>query len=375
MNKKLLHDKLIDWYEQNHRILPWRETDDPYKIWISEIILQQTRVAQGMEYYLRLINRFPDVESLAEAEEDEVLLYWQGLGYYSRARNLHKAAQLMKNHEIFKLNNNNINNLRGNQLSAALNGHSSELLSSEQIFAALRSMPGVGDYTAGAIASFAFNLPYPALDGNVYRVLSRLYDCEIAFDTTQGKKHFRQLAEDLLDRERPRLFNSAIMELGALHCVPTAPDCSTCPLNTWCKALANNTVELLPVRKPRPKVRDRYLEYTIYITPERTTLIHQRKGNDIWKHLWEFPLEEIDRCAVDRVAVDRTKDTVDRYAEVLELTHVLSHQKLHARFVIKNVPELPEIPDTLVVHLSDLDNYAFSRLTLNAIEKLLIIHN
>ena len=375
MNKKLLHDKLIDWYEQNHRILPWRETDDPYKIWISEIILQQTRVAQGMEYYHRLITRFPDIQSLADAKEDEVLLYWQGLGYYSRARNLHKAAQLMKNHEIFKLNNDNINNLRGNQLSAALNRHSSELLSFEQIFAALRSMPGVGDYTAGAIASFAFDLPYPALDGNVYRVLSRLYDCEIAFDTTQGKKHFRQLAEDLLDRERPRLFNSAIMELGALHCVPTAPDCSTCPLNTWCKALDNNTVELLPVRKPRPKVRDRYLEYTIYITPERTTLIHQRKGNDIWKHLWEFPLEEIDRCAVDRVAVDRTKGTVDRYAEVLELTHVLSHQKLHARFVIKNVPELPEIPDTLVVHLSDLDNYAFSRLTLNAIEKLLITYH
>ena len=369
MNKKLLHDKLIDWYEQNHRILPWRETDDPYKIWISEIILQQTRVAQGMEYYHRLITRFPDIHSLADAKEDEVLLYWQGLGYYSRARNLHKAAQLMKNHEIFKLNNDNINNLRGNQLSAALNGHSSELLSSEQIFAALRSMPGVGEYTAGAIASFAFDLPYPALDGNVYRVLSRLYDCEIAFDTTQGKKHFRQLAEDLLDRERPRLFNSA------MHCVPTSPDCSTCPLNTWCKALDNNTVELLPVRKPRPKVRDRYLEYTIYITPKRTTLIHQRKGNDIWKHLWEFPLEEIDRCAVDRVAVDRTKGTVDRYAEVLELTHVLSHQKLHVRFVIKNVPELPEIPDTLVVHLSDLDNYAFSRLTLNAIEKLLIIHN
>ena len=359
MNKKLLHDKLIDWYEQNHRILPWRETDDPYKIWISEIILQQTRVAQGMEYYHRLITRFPDIQSLADAKEDEVLLYWQGLGYYSRARNLHKAAQLMKNHEIF----HQAMRLLGDKARG------------KEIFAALRSMPGVGDYTAGAIASFAFNLPYPALDGNVYRVLSRLYDCEIAFDTTQGKKHFRQLAEELLDRERPRLFNSAIMELGALHCVPTAPDCSTCPLNTWCKALANNTVELLPVRKPRPKVRDRYLEYTIYIAPDKTTLIHQRKDNDIWKHLWEFPLEEIDRCAVDRVAVDRTKGTVDRYAEVLELTHVLSHQKLHARFVIKNVPELPEIPDTLVVHLSDLDNYAFSRLTLNAIEKLLIIHN
>ena len=355
MNKELLHNKLIEWYEVNHRILPWRETDDPYKIWISEIILQQTRVAQGMEYYYRLITRFPDIQSLADAEEDEVLLYWQGLGYYSRARNLHKAAQLMKNHAIF----HQAMRLLGDKARG------------EEIFAALRSMPGVGDYTAGAIASFAFNLPYPALDGNVYRVLSRLYDCEIAFDTTQGKKHFRQMAEELLDKERPRLFNSAIMELGALHCVPTAPDCSTCPLNTWCKALTNNTVELLPVRKPRPKVRDRYLEYTIYITPEKTTLIHQRKGNDIWKHLWEFPLEEIDRCAVDRVAVDRTKGTVDRYAEVLELTHVLSHQKLHARFVIKNVSELPEIPDTLVVKLSELDNYAFSRLTLNAIEKLL----
>ena len=372
MNKDLLYKELEEWYEVNHRILPWRETDDPYKIWISEIILQQTRVAQGMEYYHRFITRFPDIQSLADAEEDEVLLYWQGLGYYSRARNLHKAAQLMKNHEIF----HQAMRLLGDKARG------------EEIFAALKSMPGVGDYTAGAIASFAFDLPYPALDGNVYRVLSRLYDCEIAFDTTQGKKHFRQLAEELLDRERPRLFNSAIMELGALHCVPTAPDCHTCPLNTWCKALANHTVELLPVRKPRPKVRDRYLEYTIYITPERTTLIHQRKGNDIWKHLWEF---------VETTSVDFKNDNIDNLRgnqlpaalqrntselsellnpyKVIEITHVLSHQKLHARFVIKNVPELPEIPDTLVVSLSDLDNYAFSRLTLNAIEKLLIPHH
>ena len=350
MNKDLLYKELEEWYEVNHRILPWRETEDPYKIWISEIILQQTRVAQGMEYYHRLVTRFPDIQSLAQAEEDEVLLYWQGLGYYSRARNMHKAAQLMKNHEIFYQAN-----VEGRKLK------------DEEIFSALRSMPGVGDYTAGAIASFAFNLPYPALDGNVYRVLSRLYDCEIAFDTTQGKKHFRQLAEELLDRERPRLFNSAIMELGALVCLPAKPMCNECPLRTWCKALVNNTVELLPVRKPRAKVKDRFLEYTIYISPENKTLIHQRKGNDIWKHLWEFPVQEIDRCAVDR-----TKGAVDRYAEVLELTHVLSHQKLHARFVIKNVSELPEIPDTLVVSLSELDNYAFSRLTLNAIEKLLL---
>ena len=341
-----MHFNLYRWYDHNRRALPWRETQDPYKIWISEIILQQTRVNQGIEYYYRFIDRFPDIRSLADAKEDEVLLYWQGLGYYSRARNLHKAAQLMKNHEIF----HQAMRLLGDKARG------------KEIFAALRSMPGVGDYTAGAIASFAFDLPYPALDGNVYRVLSRLYDCEIAFDTTEGKKHFRKLAEDLLDREHPRLFNSAIMELGALHCVPTAPDCHTCPLNTWCKALANNTVELLPVRKPRPKVRDRYLEYTIYITPEKTTLIHQRKGNDIWKHLWEF------------VCAERTsEEAIRREAKgekILELTHVLSHQKLHARFVIKNVPELPEIPDTLVVSLSDLDNYAFSRLTLKAIEFL-----
>ena len=350
MNRELLYNKLIEWYEVNHRILPWRETDDPYKIWISEIILQQTRVAQGMEYYHRLITRFPDIQSLADAEEDEVLLYWQGLGYYSRARNLHKAAQLMKNHAIF----HQAMRLLGDKARG------------EEIFAALRSMPGVGDYTAGAIASFAFNLPYPALDGNVYRVLSRLYDCEIPFDTTQGKKHFRKLAEELLDRTRPRLFNSAIMELGALVCLPTKPMCDECPLRTWCEALANNTVELLPVRKPRPKVRDRYLEYTIYVARDKTTLIHQRKGNDIWKHLYEFPVQEIHSL----------EDAHSGYSlevkgeKTLKLTHVLSHQKLHARFVIKNVPELPEIPDTLVVHLSDLDNYAFSRLTLNALEKL-----
>ena len=356
MNKDLLYKELEEWYEVNHRILPWRETEDPYKIWISEIILQQTRVAQGMEYYHRLITRFPDIQSLANAHEDEVLLYWQGLGYYSRARNMHKAAQLMREHQLF-------NRYAADQEIFQHSSEPSELLNSEQIFAALRSMPGVGDYTAGAIASFAFNLPYPALDGNVYRVLSRLYDCEIAFDTTQGKKHFRKLAEDLLDRERPRLFNSAIMELGALVCLPTKPMCDECPLRTWCKALANNTVELLPVRKPRAKVRDRYLQYTIYISPENKTLIHQRKGNDIWKHLYEFPVQEIHSLE------DALKF---RGRKFLELTHVLSHQKLHAWFVIKNVSELPEIPDTLVVSLSELDSYAFSRLTLNAIEKLLL---
>ena len=345
MNKKLLHDKLIDWYEQNHRILPWRETDDPYKIWISEIILQQTRVAQGMEYYHRLITRFPDIQSLAEAEEDEVLLYWQGLGYYSRARNLHKAAQLMKNHEIF----HQAMRLLGDKARG------------KEIFAALRSMPGVGDYTAGAIASFAFNLPYPALDGNVYRVLSRLYDCEIAFDTSAGKKHFHRLANQLLDQEHPRLFNSAIMEFGALYCTPTTPDCLHCPIQECCQAYAHHTVELLPVRKPRTPLRDRYLNYTIYCTPDMRTLIQQRTEKDIWQHLYEFPLQEAE--ALLPVAAGMAQ---------VDLKHILSHQRIHARFHIEKVEQLPHIPNTIAIPLSALDDYALSRLTLRALDMLLV---
>ena len=218
MNHALIHNRLSHWYEQNHRILPWRETEDPYRIWVSEIILQQTRVNQGLEYYLRFINRFPDIHSLAAANEDEVLRYWQGLGYYSRARNMHRAAKQVVEcgAEVFT---------------------DPSHLSPETIFHTLLSMPGVGEYTAGAISSFAFNLPYPALDGNVYRVLARIYDCEIAFDTTQGKKHFRQLAEELLNRQNPRLFNSAIMEFGALHCTPTSPECENCPIQECCLAI------------------------------------------------------------------------------------------------------------------------------------------
>lgn len=331
MNNPLLYRHLYAWYEQHHRILPWRETTDPYRIWVSEIILQQTRVAQGLEYYLRFINRFPSVEALAEAEEDEVLLYWQGLGYYSRARNLYKGAQL----------------LAGKPFPAT--------------FAELRTIPGVGEYTAGAIASFAYNLPHPALDGNVYRVLSRLYDCDIPFDTTQGKHTFRQLAEDLLDRSQPRLFNTAIMEFGALFCTPQSPDCSQCPLQVFCKAFENDTVLLLPVRKPRPALRDRYFRYTVYLEKSNGdfischTLIHQRTEKDIWHHLWEFPIEESDTP----------------FEDGFTLTHTLSHQRLHATFVLKPVEELPLMPDTRAVRLGDLQDYALSRLTLRALEQIL----
>ena len=343
MSHSLIHNRLSQWYEQHHRVLPWRETEDPYRIWVSEIILQQTRVAQGLAYYLRFVDRFPNVEALAHADEDEVLRYWQGLGYYSRARNMHRAAKMIV-HQGLDVFRSNI-----------------AQTSQDTVFETLLSLPGVGEYTAGAIASFAYNLPYPALDGNVYRVLARLHDCEIAFDTTAGKKHFHQLANQLLDKEHPRLFNSAIMEFGALYCTPTTPDCAYCPIQECCQAYAHHTVDLLPVRKPRTPLRNRYLNYTIYCTPDMHTLIRQRNEKDIWQHLYEFPLEETDQLLPISAEVAQ-----------VDLKHILSHQRIYARFHIQKVKKLPQIPNTIAIPLSSLDDYALSRLTLRALDMLLI---
>lgn len=328
MTFSLLHRALGRWYEENKRVLPWRETTDPYRIWLSEIILQQTRVQQGMDYYLRFVERFPDIRSLAEAPEDEVLLLWQGLGYYSRARNLHKAAQMVVENgwEPFP-----------------------------RTFDEVRTLPGVGEYTAGAVMSFAYDAPYPAADGNVYRVLSRLFDCDEPFDTTAGKKLFRQFAWQLLDTEHPRLHNSAIMEFGALYCTPTSMNCEACPLRMSCLAHAHGTAYLLPVRKPRPKVRDRYLRYTVYLTPTGQTLLHQRTDKDIWQHLYEFPLMET-----------TGEQPLPKGAKAF--VHVLSHQKLHAQFVLKRVETLPDIEGCFPVAWADLQNYALSRLTLKYLE-------
>lgn len=332
------YSALYDWYDTHHRVLPWRETTDPYHIWLSEIILQQTRVNQGLAYYLRFIERFPDVETLAAASEDEVLLYWQGLGYYSRARNLHKAAQHIVASRLFESSGS-----RYVQHSTPCLSRGEEM--ERDIYDALRQLPGVGDYTAGAIASFAYNLPYPAMDGNVYRVLARLFDCDEPFDTVRGKKTFHQLIIDILDKDHPRLFNSSMMELGALVCTPQSPDCTHCPLQINCAGYAHHTVELLPVRKPRPMLKDRYFVFTIYIDAHCQTLLHQRQGKDIWQHLWEFPLRETERPEGD-----------------YPITHILSHQRLHARFETCHVEQLPDIADTVVVAFDDLDNYAFPRL-------------
>ena len=369
---------LYDWYDINHRILPWRETTDPYYIWLSEVILQQTRVAQGMDYYDRFVRTYPTVDMLAAADEDEVLRLWQGLGYYSRARNLHRAARMIANQPCMA--------------DAGIHFPAT--------FDELRALPGVGEYTAGAIASFAYDQPYPALDGNVYRVLARLFDCEIPFDTSSGKKHFHRLAEELLDREHPRQFNSAIMEFGALHCLPVSPDCANCPIQQYCKAYASGTVELLPVRKPRPTLRDRWFSYTIYIynshwplavshwpladsqepkaksqKPEIYTLIHQRKAKDIWQHLYEFPLIE-HATEAEWQEYRPLADSQEPKAESQKpkalppITHILSHQRLHARFFVVPVDELPVIPDTLTVPWQALDDYALSRLTLKALESV-----
>lgn len=324
---------LYRWYESAKRDLPWRETTDPYRIWLSEIILQQTRVQQGMDYWWRFVERFPRVEDLAAADEADVMLLWQGLGYYSRARNLHKAAKMIVER-----------------------GWAPFPSSFEDVL----SLPGVGEYTAGAIMSFAYDAPFPAADGNVYRVLSRLMDCDEPFDTTAGKKLFRQFAWDILDKENPRLHNSAIMELGALFCTPGQPDCPQCPLASHCKAFEAGTVALLPVRKERPKLRDRWLRYTVYHTADKRTVIRRRDAKDIWQHLWEFPLEEYP---------DEASFLAAAQSDDWEVRHVLSHQRLHVRFCVRRVEKLPAVEGSVVIRWSELQDYALSRLTLRFLEE------
>lgn len=356
MLNPLFYRHLYHWYETNHRILPWRETEDAYCIWLSEIILQQTRVAQGLDYYMRFVARWPRVEDLAAADEAEVLREWQGLGYYSRARNLHKAAQQIVESQKSRVKSREV--------------------TFPATFEALRALPGVGDYTAGAIASFAYNLPYPAMDGNVYRVIARLLDIDEAFDTTAGKKLFRQHIEALLDRDNARLFNSAIMEFGALHCTPVLGDnCLTCPIADACAAHAHGTANVLPVRKPRPQVRDRWFTYHIYIRQksrvesrekEIFTLIQRREAKDIWYHLYEFPCEESNSPQDDLIGVAGLTSN----SKEVSLTHVLSHQKLHARFIVHRVQKMPDIAGTICIRWEDLNDYALSRLTLRALDKL-----
>ena len=344
-------EKIIAWYMGHKRDLPWRGIDDPYRIWVSEIILQQTRVNQGLEYYLRFVGRFPDVRSLAEADEDEVLKYWQGLGYYSRARNLHRAART---------------------IVADFGG----VFPHE--YKDILSLSGVGEYTAAAIASFAYGLPYATVDGNVYRVLARLFSVTVPIDSPAGKREFARLAQSLLPSARAGLHNQAMMELGALQCVPQTPNCTLCPLADACVAYANETVSLFPVKQGRTKSRDRFFHY-FYILYKGKTFLQKRAGKDIWKGLYEFPLIETNE-ACEWPELSRTHEFERLFSGISKLTwqstsplykHVLSHQTLYTTFYQLEINEAGELPHGFhMIPIEDLDQYAIPRLIQKYLDSL-----
>lgn len=320
--------ELLKWYATHKRPLPWRETHDPYKIWISEVILQQTRVAQGMDYYLRFVERFPDVSSLAAASQDEVLKYWQGLGYYSRARNLLEAARTIQE---------------------KYNG------SFPATYREVRALKGVGDYTAAAVCSAAYGMPLAAVDGNVYRVLARIFDIDLPIDSTAGKRYFAELAATQLDEKRPGEYNQAIMDFGALQCTPETPDCSVCPLEAKCLGLSAGRIGELPVKKGRTTVRDRYFYY-FHILSEGRTWMHRRDGKDIWQGLYEFPLIETDGPTTPDDLQDQPGFQLlfsgTGKPEILsvspEIRHILSHQALHIRFITLVIPRPTARPERYI---------------------------
>lgn len=332
---------LETWYASHGRQLPWRQTSDPYCIWLSEVILQQTQVAQGLAYYNRFVSRFPDAQSLADASEDEVMLLWQGLGYYSRARNLHAAAKQIA------------------QVGAFPDDYDS-----------IRRLKGVGDYTAAAIASIAFGLPYAVLDGNVYRVLARYFGLQTPIDTSAGHKEFRLLADELLDRRRPALYNQAIMDFGALQCTPRSPRCQDCPLADSCQALAANLVDSLPRKSRRQRVIDRYFTYLYISSPDGRLFIQRRGAGDIWQGLYQLPL-------IETPSPLSLQDLALRFpscdAELLVdgITHQLTHQLLHAQcYAIRSSSYAEIVPDGLWVPLQNLQDYAMPQLLVRIIRKI-----
>ena len=318
---------ILEWFRENGRVLPWRETRDPYAIWLSEIILQQTRIEQGKPYWERFMKRWPTVEALAQASEDEVLREWQGLGYYSRARNLHEAAKQIV-----------------------------EMGGFPQTLEGIKRLKGVGDYTAAAIGSIAFNLPAAVVDGNVYRVLARHYGIETPINTTEGKKEFTALANSLLPANEASAFNQAMMDFGAVQCTPVNPQCTVCPLQETCVALHDGKTALLPVKRKTLKVQERHLVY-IYVRHQGKTAIHRRAAGDIWQGLYEPWLTE----------------TVPSGAILLHqgVKHVLTHRILYADFYLWEPAEQPQLPDDYFwIPEADIDQYGVPRLIELLLEEL-----
>lgn len=314
--------KILNWYYEHQRNLPWRETRDPYKVWLSEIILQQTRVAQGMPYYLRFVEAFSTVHDLANAPEEQVLKLWQGLGYYSRARNLHTTAKMV------------VTDFKGEF---------------PKTYKELKSLKGVGDYTASAIASFCFDVPEPVVDGNVYRVLSRYFDVDIPINSTQGIKYFKELAREVMDAENIRDYNQGIMEFGAVQCAPKKPYCLLCPLQESCMALQKNKVDQLPVKLSKTKVRNRYFNYMVLLDDDGNTVLEQRKGKGIWQNLYQFPLIESEKMlqAEELMPLMLKKDAIPETASLSlynkePIVHKLSHQHLHTQFWILKTSDILE---------------------------------
>ena len=313
---------LLEWFRENGRDLPWRQTRDPYAIWLSEIILQQTQVKQGWEYWERFMHRWPTVEALAAATEDEVLREWQGLGYYSRARNLHYAAK-----QIVTL------------------GHFPDTLED------IKQLKGVGDYTAAAIGSIAFGLPAAVVDGNVYRVLARHFGIDTPINTTEGKKLFAVLAQELLPPNEAAAYNQAIMDFGAVQCTPQSPKCMECMLAESCEALRSGRVNELPVKLKTLKVTERHLIY-IYIRCQGQTAIRRRGPGDIWQGLWEPMLVDAESAVPPTASLLRQN-----------VKHVLTHRVLYADFYLLETDKRPKLPsDYIWIAESALDNYALPRL-------------
>ncbi len=339
---------LLHWYDIHKRELPWRNETDPYKIWISEIILQQTRVAQGWDYYLRFIERFPDVKSIYESGEQEVLKYWQGLGYYTRARNIYAgAAYIMEKHSgIFPQN-----------------------------YSEILEIKGVGEYTAAAIASLAFHLPHAVIDGNVLRVCTRYFGIYEAVDSSAGKKKISEMVNQLIDKQHPDLFNQAMMDFGATQCTPQHPDCEKCCFSATCFANLHFEQANLPVKNHKTKTRNRYFYY-LHIQYNNLIYIQKRQADDIWKGLFEFPLLETDAILSEENLVNHpflNKLFKKKHWQIVKISpvfkHVLSHQIITATFVGIIIENKLQTTDFLCISKNDWSNYPVSRLMEKFIEK------
>lgn len=337
---------LIEWYLQNKRDLPWRKTIDPYHIWLSEIMLQQTRVAQGLPYFLKFTEAFPTVFDLANAPEEQVLKLWQGLGYYSRARNLHAAAKCI-----------------AFEMRGIFPGSYMEL----------KKLKGVGDYTAAAIASIAYGEPVPVVDGNVYRVLSRYFGVQTDISSFAAKNEFTKLAASLLPKKEASAFNQAMMEFGALQCVPKSPNCSICVFNSNCVAFQMGSVGQLPVKLKKTKITNRYFNYLVIKDAEGKSMINKRTAKGIWHNLYEFPLLETgNNLPIEEIAsLIKSYEVLDfkpvnvKLLEPYEVLHKLSHQHLHIKFW--EVKTDKKIPDSLCY--SEIKAYPFPIVIYNFIEK------